>query len=167
MRGIRARILPLRDCRSLVLGRVPEENLRAAVGSNGARGQRFAVRREADRPPPACPSNVNRSSTLVTSQSLILPSLPSPARVRMVGSRASEASSTGLRIEVGIGSQPTVSQTCTFLFCATPSKIFSNTRMRPSEETLRHRGRNSILAGSRVRPRNGSQSRGRFDRERG
>src|SRR5271166_6056745 len=31
MRGIRARILPLRGCRSLVLGRVPEENLRAAV----------------------------------------------------------------------------------------------------------------------------------------
>jgi hypothetical protein len=57
-----------------------------------------------------------------------------------------------------------VFQTCTFLFCATPSKIFSNTRMRPSEETLRHRGRNSILAGSRVRPRNGSQSRRRFDR---
>src|SRR5208283_3747304 len=56
MRGIRARILPLRGCRSLVLGRVPEENLRAAVGSNGARGRRFAVRREADRTHPRCVS---------------------------------------------------------------------------------------------------------------
>src|SRR5271157_443207 len=83
MRGIRARILPLRGCSSLVLGRVPEENLRAAIGSSGARGQRFAVRREADRiHPPACPSSVNRFTPLVTSQSLILPSLPSPARVR-------------------------------------------------------------------------------------
>src|SRR5271157_5237310 len=32
--------------------------------------------------PPACPSSVNRFTPLVTSQSLILPSLPSPARVR-------------------------------------------------------------------------------------
>src|SRR5208337_955354 len=48
-RGIRVRIVPLRGRRSLVLGRVPEENLRAAVGSDRARGQRLAVRREADR----------------------------------------------------------------------------------------------------------------------
>src|SRR5208337_2751743 len=32
--------------------------------------------------PPACPSSVNRPSPLVTSRSLILPSLPSAARVR-------------------------------------------------------------------------------------